>query len=56
MKKSIRERLTNKKIKELKSIYVRITGHDLLRGSKQEMIHTLLSLLNAKKYWKQITG
>ena len=55
MKKSIKERLEKKSIKELKVIYIRLNGIDLLRGSKAEMINTLYSNLTARSNWQIIS-
>jgi len=55
MKQTMKERLEAKTVQELKAIYVRLNGKDLLRGSKQEMVNTLLSNLNTRKVWAQIS-
>lgn len=55
-KKSIKERLATKKIKELKAVYVHICGHDLLRGTKAEMVNQLNDLLLARTRWNIIAG
>lgn len=54
MKLTIKERLQNKSIKELKAIYTRIAGKDLLRGNKSEIVNTLYDLLMASKRWQTI--
>lgn len=56
MKLTIKERLNNKSIKELKAIYVRIAGKDLLRGKKSEMVNVLYDLLMASKRWQIISN
>ena len=56
MKKSYKERLQNKTVKELKAIYKRRNGVDLLRGSKSEMINTLVMNLKAPSDWKIISN
>lgn len=55
-KESIKERLSRKSIRELKAIYVRRYGHDLLRGSKAEMVHTLATSLDSRRFWNAIIG
>jgi hypothetical protein len=54
-KQTIKERLSIKTVKELKMIYTRIAGHDLLRGSKGEMVNVLHDLLMARSRWAAIS-
>ena len=46
-KEEYKERLSKKTVAELKAIYTRAFGKDLLRGSKREMICTLASSMNS---------
>lgn len=55
-KEHMKIRLHRKTVKELKAIYIRIAGHDLLRGTKPEMVNVLYSLLTARRYWAAISG
>jgi|GEM_PF-4446870 hypothetical protein len=48
-------RLSKKSILELKKIYSRITGIDLLRGTKREMICRLADLLDSRRRWNIIS-
>lgn len=50
-KKSYKERLQQKTIKELKAICIRYCGSDVLRGNKDEMINSLASLLDSRRQW-----
>ncbi len=51
-----REKLQDKTVKELKAIYTRKFGKDLLRGTKAEMIHTLAMALDSRRKWQIISN
>ena len=55
-KKSIKERLQLKTVVQLKAIYFRRNGKDLLRGNKHQMIQTLEDNLLAPSRWESIAN